>query len=57
MELPLTSDLLARALVKLAKAESALRADPTNKWLQMSVQAEREKVETIQQSISKLEAH
>jgi hypothetical protein len=48
---------LARALVKLAKAEHALRADPTNKWLQMSVQVEKGKVESIQQSLSKSEVH
>jgi hypothetical protein len=54
MELPLTKELLAQALVKLAKAERALQANPTNKWLQMSVQVEMEKVESIRQSLSKL---
>jgi hypothetical protein len=57
MPLPLTNELLTRALVKLAKAEHALRADPTNKWLQMSVQVEKDKVESIQQSLSKSEVH
>ena len=57
MDLPLTSELLARALIKLAKAERALRGDPTNRWLQLSVQVEKEKVESIQQSLSKLEVH
>ena len=57
MELPLTTELLAQALVKLAKAERALQANPTNKWLQMSVQVEKEKVESIRQSLSRLEVH
>ena len=57
MELPLTNELLAQALVKLANAERALQANPTNKWLQMSVQVEKDKVESIRQSLLKSEVH
>jgi hypothetical protein len=49
----LTEELLARAKVKLTKAEMALQADPTNRWLQLSVKFEQEKVEAIRQSLQK----
>ena len=47
----LTHELLARAEAKLKDAESALRADPANKWLGMAVQVARDKVESIQRSM------
>jgi hypothetical protein len=47
----LTHELLARAEAKLKDAESALRADPANKWLGMAVQVARDKVESIQRSL------
>ena len=47
----LTHELLARAQAKLKEAESALRADPANKWLGMAVQVARDKVESIQRSL------
>jgi hypothetical protein len=57
MGLPLTNELLSRAMLKLAKAEQTLQANPTSKWLQMFVQVERDKVEAIRQSLSKSELH
>jgi hypothetical protein len=57
MSLPLTNELLAKALAELAKAERALEADPTNKWLKMSVEVEKNKVESIRQSLSKDKLH
>ena len=48
----LTDELLARALVKLQQAERALQADAGNKWLQMSVEVAREKVESIQRNLN-----
>jgi len=47
-----TEELLARALVKLQQAELALQADSENKWLKMAVEVAREKVESIQRSLS-----
>jgi hypothetical protein len=47
----LTHELLACAEAKLKDAESALRADPANKWLGMAVQVARDKVESIQRSV------
>jgi len=47
-----TEELLARALVKLQQAERALQADSENKWLKMAVEVAREKVESIQRSLS-----
>ena len=48
----LTHELLARALVKLQQAERALQADAENKWLKMSVEIAREKVDSIQRSLN-----
>jgi hypothetical protein len=49
----LTHELLARAQAKLTDAERALQADPANKWLGMSVQLARDKVESIQRSLQR----
>ena len=43
----LTQELLGRAQVKLSKAELALEAEPTNRWLKMSVEFLRDEVETL----------
>jgi hypothetical protein len=49
----LTKELLERAKVKLSKAEMALQADPSSRWLQLSVKFEQEKVDAIRQSLQK----
>jgi len=43
----LTQELLGLAQVKLSKAELALEAEPTNRWLKMSVEFLRDEVETL----------
>jgi len=43
----LTQELLGHAQVKLSKAELALEAEPTNRWLKMSVEFLRDEVETL----------
>ena len=43
----LTQGLLGHAQVKLSKAELALEAEPTNRWLKMSVEFLRDEVETL----------
>ena len=43
----LTEELLGHAQVKLSKAELALEAEPTNRWLKMSVEFLRDEVETL----------
>ena len=43
----LTEELLGLAEAKLKKAEVALAANPTNRWLKMSVDFLREEVATI----------
>jgi hypothetical protein len=48
----LTHELLARALAKLEQTERALQADAENRWLKMSVEVAREKVESIQRSLN-----
>ena len=53
MALTLTQELLALAQVKLDKAQRALEADPDNKWLEISVQFERDKVESIRRSLTR----
>jgi len=51
MALTLTQELLALAQAKLDTAQRALEADPDNKWLEISVQFERDKVESIRRSL------
>ena len=53
MALTLTQELLALAQAKLDEAQRALEADPDNKWLEISVQFERDKVESIRRSLTK----
>jgi hypothetical protein len=43
----LTQELLGHAQAKLKKAELALEAKPTNRWLKMSVEFLRDEVETL----------
>jgi hypothetical protein len=43
----LTEELLGHAQVKLSKAELALEAEPTNRWLKKSVEFLRDEVETL----------
>ena len=43
----LTQVLMGHAQAKLGKAERALSAHPTNKWLRSSVEFLRDEVETL----------
>jgi hypothetical protein len=43
----LTQELRDQAQAKLEKAELALEANPTNRWLKMSVEFLRDEVETL----------
>ena len=43
----LTEELLGIAEAKLHKAETALAANPTNRWLKMSVEHLLDEVETL----------
>jgi hypothetical protein len=43
----LTQELLGHAQAKLKKAELALEAKPTNRWLKMAVEFLRDEVETL----------
>jgi hypothetical protein len=44
----LTDELLGIAQAKLQKAETALAANPTNRWLKLSVEHLLDEVETLQ---------
>jgi len=44
----LTDELLGIAQAKLQKAEAALAANPTNRWLKLSVEHLLDEVETLQ---------
>ena len=43
----LTQELLGQAQAKLKKAEAALAANPTNRWLKLSVEHLLDEVETL----------
>jgi hypothetical protein len=52
----LTEELLGIAQAKLKKAEVALEANPTNRWLKMSVEFLLDEVETLRRLKAKYES-
>ena len=49
----LTQEILGRAEAKLTKAQDALEAQPTNKWLKASVEFLQNEVEAIRRLLHK----